>query len=88
MDTSSVSRSPATVSVTPTSPLDSMPENVGRYRWKICALLFFATTINYMDRQVLALLKPVLQNPVTGIGLTELNYGYVVTAFSLSLIHI
>lgn len=84
MDTSSVSRSPATVSVTPTSPLDSMPENVGRYRWKICALLFFATTINYMDRQVLALLKPVLQNPVTGIGLTELNYGYVVTAFSLA----
>ena len=61
-----------------------MGEKVGGYRWKICALLFFATTINYMDRQVLALLKPVLQNPVTGIGLTEVNYGYIVTAFSLA----
>jgi ACS family hexuronate transporter-like MFS transporter len=84
MDTSSVSHPVSTVSVTPTSPLNSMSEKVGRYRWKICALLFFATTINYMDRQVLALLKPVLQNPVSGIGLTEVNYGYMVTAFSLA----
>ena len=35
---------------------------VGRYRWSICALLFFATTINYMDRQILSLLKPILDN--------------------------
>lgn len=33
---------------------------MGRYRWTICALLFFATTINYLDRQVLSLLAPVL----------------------------
>ena len=33
---------------------------IGHYRWTICALLFFATTINYMDRQVLGLLKPTL----------------------------
>jgi len=33
---------------------------VGKYRWTICALLFFATTINYLDRQVLSLLAPVL----------------------------
>ena len=32
----------------------------GNYRWIVCALLFFATTINYLDRQVLGLLKPVL----------------------------
>jgi ACS family hexuronate transporter-like MFS transporter len=32
------------------------------YRWTICALLFFATTINYMDRQVLGILAPVLQD--------------------------
>ncbi len=31
-----------------------------KYRWRICALLFFATTINYLDRQVLGLLKPAL----------------------------
>ena len=32
----------------------------GKYRWLICALLFFATTINYIDRQILSLLKPIL----------------------------
>src|SRR5258708_20563795 len=31
---------------------------LGRYRWLVCGLLFFATTINYMDRRILALLKP------------------------------
>ncbi|HTW58886.1 MAG TPA: MFS transporter [Terriglobales bacterium] len=67
-----------------TSPPDGISENIGRYRWKICALLFFATTINYVDRQAVALLKPVLQDPVSGIGLTEVDYGYIVTAFSLA----
>ena len=33
---------------------------IGRYRWTICALLFFATTINYVDRQVIGMLKKVL----------------------------
>jgi MFS transporter, ACS family, hexuronate transporter len=33
---------------------------IGRYRWRICALLFFATTINYMDRQIHFLTKPIL----------------------------
>ncbi len=37
-----------------------MTETIGKYRWTICALLFFATTINYLDRQVLSLLQPVL----------------------------
>ena len=35
---------------------------IGRYRWVICALLFFATTINYVDRQVLGIIAPGLQN--------------------------
>jgi MFS transporter, ACS family, hexuronate transporter len=34
--------------------------NIGKYRWTICSLLFFATTINYLDRQVISLLKSVL----------------------------
>ena len=38
-----------------------MNEKIGRYRWTICALLFFATTVNYLDRQVLSLLKPRLE---------------------------
>ena len=36
--------------------------SIGRYRWTICALLFFATTINYIDRQVIGLLKPTLRS--------------------------
>src|ERR1051325_8282330 len=34
---------------------------VGNFRWTICALLFFAATINYLDRQVIAILKNTLQ---------------------------
>jgi ACS family hexuronate transporter-like MFS transporter len=50
----------------------------GAYRWRICALLFFATTINYIDRQVLGVLAPYLQ-PI--IGWNEIQYGYIVTSF-------
>jgi ACS family hexuronate transporter-like MFS transporter len=50
----------------------------GRFRWTICALLFFATTINYIDRQVLGILAPDLQRI---IGWSESEYGYIVTAF-------
>jgi ACS family hexuronate transporter-like MFS transporter len=51
---------------------------IGRYRWVICALLFFATTINYMDRQVLAILAPTLK---TELGWSETNYGNINAAF-------
>lgn len=51
---------------------------IGQYRWRICALLFFATTVNYLDRQVLGILAPVLQK---SIGWNEAQYGYIVTAF-------
>ncbi len=51
---------------------------VGNYRWTICALLFFATTINYIDRQVLGILAPDLQK---AIGWNEIEYGNIVTAF-------
>ena len=56
----------------------AMTQAVGHYRWTICALLFFGTTMNYVDRQVLGLLAPELQ---TKIGWTEVQYGYIVTAF-------
>ena len=56
--------------------------NVGKrmsnYRWTICALLFFATTINYIDRQVIGILAPTLQKD---IGFNDIDYGYIVTAF-------
>ncbi|MBB6094679.1 ACS family hexuronate transporter-like MFS transporter [Povalibacter uvarum] len=51
---------------------------IGHYRWRICALLLFATTINYVDRQVLGVLAPSLQGE---IGWDEQQYGYIVTAF-------
>jgi ACS family hexuronate transporter-like MFS transporter len=51
---------------------------IGHYRWRICALLFFAATINYVDRQVLGVLAPELQRV---IGWNEIQYGYIVTAF-------
>jgi MFS transporter, ACS family, hexuronate transporter len=54
------------------------PTMAGRYRWTICALLFFATTINYMDRQILGILAPVLQ---AEIHWSEAEYGLIVTAF-------
>jgi ACS family hexuronate transporter-like MFS transporter len=38
-----------------------MQQAIGKYRWTICALLFFATTVNYLDRQVLSLLQPYLE---------------------------
>ena len=37
--------------------LDTINQTVGKYRWTICALVFFATTVNYIDRQVISLLK-------------------------------
>lgn len=51
---------------------------VGHYRWRVIALLFFATTINYIDRQVLGMLKPVITDD---IHISEADYGYIVSAF-------
>ncbi len=51
------------------------------YRWTICVLVFFATTINYLDRQVIAILKPILERE---IGLNEIEYGYIVMAFQIA----
>jgi ACS family hexuronate transporter-like MFS transporter len=52
---------------------------VGSYRWTVCGLIFFATTINYIDRQVLGILAPVLQKD---IGWSQMDYGYIVAAFT------
>jgi MFS transporter, ACS family, hexuronate transporter len=54
---------------------------VGYYRWYICALLFFASTINYIDRQVVGILKPTLQQE---FGWTEIDYADIVFAFQLA----
>ena len=49
-----------------------------RYRWIICTLLFLATTINYIDRQILALIKPILDDQ---LHWTNEQFGYVNGAF-------
>jgi len=51
---------------------------IGAFRWRVCAMLLAATTINYIDRQVLGVLAPFLQEQ---IGWNEVEYGYIVTAF-------
>nr|WP_315400189.1 MFS transporter [uncultured Duganella sp.] len=53
-------------------------QSVGKYRWTICALLFFATTVNYLDRQVLSLLAPDLSKE---FGWTNTDYANIAAAF-------
>ena len=56
----------------------SIVAKAGRFRWSIIALLFFATTVNYIDRTMLGLLKPELSKE---LGWSEDDYGNIVTAF-------
>ncbi|OFA02683.1 MFS transporter [Duganella sp. HH101] len=53
-------------------------QTVGKYRWTICALLFFATTVNYLDRQVLSLLAPDLSKE---FGWSNTDYANIAAAF-------
>lgn len=65
----------------------SVNENIGRHRWTICALVFAATTVNYLDRNVLGLLKKTLSDDgVFGLSKAdqELNYSTVVICFQLA----
>jgi MFS transporter, ACS family, hexuronate transporter len=55
--------------------------SVGRYRWIICALLFFAATVNYIDRQVIGLLKPMLQ---AELHWSEIDYANIIFYFQLA----
>ena len=52
---------------------------IKNYRWIIVALIFFATTINYIDRQIIGLLKPVLE---VEFGWTETDFAHIVMAFT------
>ena len=53
-------------------------EKIGRFRWTICALLFFATTVNYLDRQVLSLLAPSLSKE---FGWSNTDYANITAIF-------
>ncbi len=62
-------------------PIANINEAVGRYRWTICSLIFFATTINYLDRAVISLLKNDLE---IRFNWSESDYSDIVIAFQLS----
>ena len=68
---------------------DRVVTKVGRQRWVICALLFFAATVNYIDRQVIGILKPTL---AAEFGWTEIDYGWIVfsfqTAYAIGLLFV
>src|SRR5689334_15234469 len=78
---------PEPVTSSSASPIATVNEFVGRHRWTICALIFAATTINYLDRNVLGLLNPVLRAArVFGAdkAIQEENYSYVVICFQIA----
>src|ERR1041384_6572757 len=60
-------------------PPAEAPHRLGNYRWLICALLFFASTINYVDRQVIGILEKDLRSI---IGWSQADYGNIVAAFN------
>ena len=62
----------------PALALRRMPERALRYRWLICSLLFLATTVNYIDRQILSLLKPILDDELKW---SNTQFGGVIAAF-------
>jgi ACS family hexuronate transporter-like MFS transporter len=59
----------------------AVTKTLGRYRWRIVALLFFATTLNYLDRQVIGILAPDLQR---SLGWSEIDYSKIITAFQIA----
>ncbi|HEV7644638.1 MAG TPA: MFS transporter [Pyrinomonadaceae bacterium] len=68
---------------------EKTPSRVGNFRWAICSLLFFAATVNYIDRQVIGILKPTLAGE---FGWTELDYSWIVfsfqTAYAIGLLFV
>ena len=71
----------AAIIVASMSPTIAMPAR-SHFRWTVCALLFFATTINYVDRQVLSMLADTLK---VQIGWTAIEYSNITTAFSAGI---
>jgi ACS family hexuronate transporter-like MFS transporter len=65
----------------PPTPPPDQPARASSYRWTICALLFFAAVVNYIDRQVIGILKPTLQHE---FGWSEIDYGDIIFAFSFA----
>jgi ACS family hexuronate transporter-like MFS transporter len=65
----------------PNSMQQQTIQKMGSYRWTICSLLFFATTVNYLDRQVLSLLKPLLEDK---FGWSNTDYANIASVFQFA----
>jgi ACS family hexuronate transporter-like MFS transporter len=67
--------------IVPASPpaMTGVAKAAGHYRWTIAGVIFFATTLNYIDRNVLAVLAPLLQKT---IGWNDIQYSNIVSAFT------
>jgi len=63
------------------STLGKINEKMTNYRWTVCSLLFLATTINYLDRQVLSLLQPILAEE---FHWSDSDYGTITAIFSFA----
>lgn len=61
--------------------LNAVNDKIGKYRWIICGLLFFATTVNYLDRQVLSLLQPMLAER---FGWSNSDYANIAAVFQFT----
>ncbi|MFL6675214.1 MAG: MFS transporter [Massilia sp.] len=71
-------RPPTAAAPASTATSTASAGTIGGYRWTICALLFFATTVNYLDRQVLSLLAPELSRE---FGWSNTDYANITAAF-------
>ena len=61
-----------------------MNQAIGKYRWTICSLVFFATTVNYLDRAVISLLKPYIAEDFKWDKVAEAaNYANIEIAFKV-----
>jgi len=69
------------MSATPAARADVAAERIGRFRWVICALLFAATALNYVDRQIIGILQPTLAHKYHW---SETDYANIVFAFQLA----
>jgi ACS family hexuronate transporter-like MFS transporter len=64
-----------------TGGIRAITGKIGNYRWYICALLFFCTTINYIDRNALSVLKTTLQKE---LNWADVDYGWITFAFTFA----
>lgn len=71
----------ASDTIVPAEKAPAATVGIGRYRWRICALLFAATTLNYIDRQVIGILAPDLQRL---FSISESEYSYIIIAFQVA----